>query len=239
MNMINYDTVNKRNGMSRVMIKAAILTVLVLMVFSGNMWQVNALSEGNYILKTIPDYYHPVTDKIEDSGQNAAIGQGMTESVLGDTALLEVYPDDTKYLTVRFGLMDNISDIRISYQNSGDTDYQNVEYQIMQKDDEEYTEDMRFEVPDEKVIVRFEFYVEAMGRDVIFFSTFSDAQEGTGDFIVTEYEKTSQPVEKEGYTIYMTIAFALAAALIVIVIVFIGYVYYTRKVIKKLKNERM
>lgn len=204
---------------------------------------VNAQSEeteGTYLLKATPYYSHPETNTIEDSGQNPGIGQGMTESVLEKEALLEVYPDGTKYLTVRFALMDNVSGIRISYQRKGDSGYEKAEYQVMQEDSEKHTADMRFSIPDENVIVKYKLYVEPMGRDVVFFSIFSDAERGSGNFAVTPYEPVqSQDGKSErGGGVYMTAVFALASALAVVIIAFVGYIYYSKKVIGHLKSER-
>lgn len=148
------------------------------------------IAPGTYILAAHPYYAHPVTGVMEDSGQNPGIGQGMTESVLGKEALLEVYGDGSMYVTVRFALMDNIQDIRLSVQEDAEADYVPVGFETVKEDvageGVDAKADLRFAAPSVSAIVRAEFFVTAMGRDVIFFMDFSDPVPGSGDFVTTD-----------------------------------------------------
>jgi hypothetical protein len=112
----------------------------------------------------------------------------MTESVLGGEALMEAYDNGSLYVTVRFALMDNITDIKLSVQKDADSEYIPVNYMTVK----EYTgegadakADLRFELPGPDAIARAEFFVTPMGRDVIFFMNFTDPVPGSGDFTVS------------------------------------------------------
>jgi hypothetical protein len=144
------------------------------------------LSPGKYIVAAHPYYSHPVTGVTEDSGQNSGIGQGMTESVLGKKALIEVYDGGVTFVTVRFSLMDYIEDIKISAQENAESEYLSVTHTTMQESIGKGTANIRFEIPGENAIVRAEFFVTAMGRVVIFFMNFSEPLAGSGDFITTD-----------------------------------------------------
>jgi hypothetical protein len=142
-------------------------------------------THGIYTLTATPHYQHPVTGVIEDSGQNPGIGQGMTESVLGKQALLEVDEQGKHYITVRYSLMDNIQDVKLSYQRSAQGEWVTTEATIIREDMEEGIADLRFAVSDENAIVRAEFYVIPMGRVVVFYSAFSNPVPGSGDFVTS------------------------------------------------------
>lgn len=62
----------------------------------------------------------------------------------------------------------------------------------MQEDYSSNTADYRFRVNSENSVVRVNMYVTAMGRDIIYYITFSGLSEGAGDFI------TSVTVEEKG-----------------------------------------
>lgn len=204
-----------------------------------------AADPGVYLVTATPGYEHPATGVIEDSGQNAGIGQGMTESVLGGQALLEAGAEGS-YLTIRFSLMDNIDDVRLSWQRAGEEDYAPIEYAVMQEDAEESTVDMRFAVPDEEIIVRAEFYVAPMGRDVIFFMTFADPVAGEGDFIVSAAPANetggggaqsvaggevplAAPDETAADATPNVLLFVVAGVVIVAIIALAGYLVYRRQ----------
>jgi hypothetical protein len=146
------------------------------------------LAPGAYVAEAHPYYKHPVTGTMEDSGQNPGIGQGMTESVLGREALLEVYEDGSVYVTVRFSLMDNIQNIKLAAQKDAGSEYVPAEFAIVKEamgEGKDAKADIRFGLPGISAIVRAEFFVVAMGRDVIFFMDFSDPVPGEGDFLTT------------------------------------------------------
>jgi hypothetical protein len=224
--------------------------IAAFIAFSPAAYAAETASEtGAYTITATPFYAHPVTGVMEDSGQNPGIGQGMTESVLAQSALLEVYDNGARYVTVRFSLMDNIKDISMSVQKDADSEFEDATFTITKEDMDAGTADLRFAVPDENAIARATMFVEPMGRDVIFFMNFADPVPGAGDFVTNAEPEDSSTVApaKEGTDTevdtptesgtpqaadtgkYETVIFILAAVLIVIVIAVIGTVFYRRK----------
>jgi hypothetical protein len=141
---------------------------------------------GTYIVTATPTYAHPLTGTIEDKGQNAAIGQGMTESLLDTTALLEAYENGESYVTIRCNLMDNVSRVQLAYQLDGDSEFVAASHRVMQTSEDGTSADLRFALPSSAALVKASMFVTPMGRDIVFFMTFTDPVLGSADFIVTE-----------------------------------------------------
>lgn len=168
------------------------LLVLVLLLAAWTPVYVSA-SSGIFLADTTPSYAHPVTNQIEDSGNNPGIGQGMTESMIGAKALLEFDTDGTIYATARYYLTDQIRDVKIWTQKTGATGWQSVKATVMQQNvNGKYCTDYRFVIPSKDAIVRTSCYVDAMGREVIFYYTFSNPKEGSGDFVKSIQESDTK-----------------------------------------------
>ena len=149
--------------------------------------------------KVTPYYSHPVTGVIEDPGNNPGIGQGMTENVLSPQALVEHTDDGRIFLSVRFNLANYIKNESFAVQNYGDENFYSVKAEVTGQGKE--TRDYRFEIPGNNVIVRSSFFVEPMGRDVIFYYTISDLVAGNTDFKTLEklnQSHESHKVDKSG-----------------------------------------
>lgn len=132
-------------------------------------------------------YRHPVTGVIEDSGgdDSEALGQSMVTNVVDTEALLEERPSGGYYLSLRFHLTDNLSEIHLSVQEPGDSAWTEVSYTETGSGDDQ--KDLRLPIDSEETIVRAECYVDAMGRSVIFFVTLSDFTDGNaGGFAQTD-----------------------------------------------------
>ena len=172
----------------------------VMLVLSASITCVNAsaLNNGVYIAKATPHYRHPVTGKIEDSGgeSSSVLGQSMTESALYPQALIEVDTDGKKYATVRIKLMDNIENPKFKVQKRGASSFTDVSADVMKEDYYKNQTDFRFQIPDEKCIVRATFYVVPMGRSVIFYIDFSEIKQGSGDFVTSVRVVTQQVTTK-------------------------------------------
>ena len=114
-------------------------------------------------------YRHPVSGVIEDSGGEAsyALGQSMVDSLVTPDGLLEEGADGSYYLSVRFNLMDNVSEVKLSAQKPGDTSWTPTGFESTGKGDDQ--EDFRIAVPAKDAIVRAECFVDAMGRSVVFY----------------------------------------------------------------------
>lgn len=173
-------------AMLRVMIIAA-LAVLAICFLAPAAAEVYAAESGTtYLASATPSYKHPVTGKIEDSGQNEGIGQGMTESVLYKKALVEITDSGAAYATVRLYMMDNISKIRFWVQEKGASGWSKSSAQIMQENiGGKYCSDYRIKLPSKNAIIKMRMYVSAMGRDVTFYARLSGLKEGHGNFITS------------------------------------------------------
>lgn len=144
-------------------------------------------------------YSHPVTGVIEDAGGEAAYatGQGMVESAITTTGLLEITDSGNYYLTVRMSMMDYTSGHTFVVQNVGDSGWMNttVEGIANGTDSNGTTADFRIQVPSESCVVRCTMNVTPMGRDVIFYFYPSNYSEGNTSGmtagIVTEVSQTT------------------------------------------------
>lgn len=163
--------------------KALCGMVVVLALFMAGITTMSAYAADNgiYIATATPHYRNPQTGVIEDSGGDGSyvLGQSMTESATYRKALVEVDASGNTYITIRLQLMDNIQNPRFQVDGSP------VTATLMQEDYINNTADYRMKVNSENSIVRCNMNVIAMGRDVIFYITFSNLQEGSGDFITS------------------------------------------------------
>lgn len=141
--------------------------------------------------KATGSYKDPVTGEIEDAGgqDNEALGQSMVENVVDGTAMIEENPAGGYYVTLRFHLMDNLSDARFSVRSADAGDWENVESKKTASEGEQA--DFRLPVETEDSVIRAACHVEAMGRDVTFYVSLSDFTEGNqGGFVQTDSQDT-------------------------------------------------
>ena len=194
---------------------AAALTCILAAAASGlNAETAWALSEGTYLVTMTPKYTDPVTGKVEDPGNNEAIGQGMTEKLCGPTGLLEVDASGGMYLTVRYYLSQFISDVSFEERSGGASgSFSTLSYAKMQSkdavegasniDDKYGYTDYRMKISGTGSTFRGKAYIEPMGRSVVYFFTFSNPVAGSGDFITSGSQTAaaaadSQPAEAAG-----------------------------------------
>ena len=169
------------------------MVVMLVLVASITSMPVLAAPNGIYIATAIPHYKHPTTGIIEDSGGDgsAALGQSMTESTTHKQALVEVDPDGNTYVTVRLQLMDNIQNPQFQVDGTPvAATLMQENYGTLSKDN---TADYRMKVNSENSVIRCNMYVIAMGREVIFYITVSNLQEGRGDFVTSVKVVESEP----------------------------------------------
>lgn len=146
-------------------------------------------------------YSHPATGAIEDSGgsSSAVLGQSMVEGVTGDQALVEVDAAGVTWVTVRFGLMSEISDVAFSYDADGTgSSYVDAPATLMQQDAAADTGDYRFAVAGVDSVIRCSLYVAPMGRSVVFFISLSDPVAGNAAGFVESVaagEEIADPAE--------------------------------------------
>lgn len=153
--------------------------VMLVLVASITAVPADAAANGIYVAEAQPHYRNPETGIIEDAGGESSdvLGQSMTESATGRRALVEVDPEGNTFVTIRLGLMDNITDVQFWADGAA------VSATRMQEDYGNNTADFRMQVPDEHALLRCRLSVSAMGRDVIFFITLSGLRAGSEDFI--------------------------------------------------------
>lgn len=137
-------------------------------------------------IKTTGSYRHPVTKKIADPGNNEGLGQGMVDNIVASKSLYEKDAKGREYVTVRLGMMDQITKVRFFTQKRGASSWKKTSAALMQENvDNNYKNDYRFLISNKTDIVKVQFYVTAMGRDVIFFVSFGNTVSGTSDFVVS------------------------------------------------------
>ena len=183
----------QKNGMLQKMLMAAVF-LLVLTVIPPQ--TARAASGTVYTCSVTPSYSNPVTGEIEDAGGEAgyATGQGMVQSVVYSTGILEVTDSGEYYLTVRLGMMDYASGHSFWVQNVGDSGWSApaVGQTGSGSDGNGTTADICIQVPSENCVVRASMYVEPMGRNVIFYFYPGDYQSGNQtDFKAINVTETS------------------------------------------------
>lgn len=174
-----------------------------LLVFCGVLSMQYAFADSIEIASVTAHYAHPITGVVEDSGNDVAIGQGMTESVLDPQALVEVDSNGKIFGSFRLHMMDQIESYKVSIQKSGESGFQSVSPKEMKRGSN--TVDFRIPMPSKNSIIRLEAYVKAMGRPVIFYGKLNDLVEGNTDFVVSvdpskkeeNTPQSNQAVEKE------------------------------------------
>lgn len=135
---------------------------------SINIVEAKAIDNGIYIAPVLVDYRNPETGLIEDGGseENYDLGLGMCNSIVGSQALIEV-ENGKKYITLRFSLMSNISNVSIGVQSSSRGTYHNVSPEVTKSGGD--WKDYRFQVTDENLYISPTMYVTPMQRNVKFF----------------------------------------------------------------------
>lgn len=186
-----YNTGRHMSARAVLTLLAAILTVLLTLALRPV--PAFAMDAGAYLVTVKPSYTDPENGSIEDPGNNAAIGQGMTERLCGSTGLLEVGADGSMWLTVRYYLSQFVSDV--SFEERAGGSYRTLSYQTMQTKAPvdgatEITEkygftDYRMPIASLDSVFRGKAYIEPMGRNVVYFFTASSPVSGSGDFITT------------------------------------------------------
>ena len=141
----------------------------------------------DYTAKMTGHYRHPVTQVIEDSGGEGsyALGQSMVDNITSEDVYIQTIDEDTAYATFTFYLMNSIKDVEFKIQNEGDTEWTDVEHEVIREGDDE--SDLRVPLTTPDTLMRCTFYVIPMGRTVIFYITLDDRVEGNN----TSFEAVS------------------------------------------------
>ena len=186
------------------LIKKLLSTFILMLVImtSISVVEVKAVENGVYVAPVSVDYRNPETGLIEDGGseENYELGLGMCNSIVGSEALLEV-DNGKKYITLRFSLMSNISNVSISVQSSSRGSYYNVTPEVTKSGDDWM--DYRFQVSDENLYISPTLYVTPMQRNVKFFVKVnaSAASAGNGSFSLKIQTNTANNQSSQNNTI--------------------------------------
>lgn len=169
----------QKNRICQRLLMAAVFLMFLTIIPS----QISRAASGTvYTCSVTPSYSNPVTGEIEDAGGEAgyATGQGMVQSAVYSTGILEVTDTGEYYLTVRLGMMDYTSNHSFWVQNVGDSGWSApaVGQTGSGSDGNGTTADICIQVPSENCVVRVSMYVEPMGRDVIYYFYPSGYSEG-------------------------------------------------------------
>lgn len=143
-------------------------------------------------------YRHPVTQLIEDSAGESgeALGQSMVESMVDPSGLMESDENGNFYLSVRFHLMSNISKVELSVQAPGDTSWNAANWESTAKGED--SEDFRISIPSKDAVICARCFVDAMGREVTFFLTADQFEQGNPGGFVSLADK---PVSAKNQTV--------------------------------------
>ncbi len=163
--------------------------------------------EGEIYTCTLhPEYAHPVTGEIEDAGGESGrtTGQGMIESALKSEGMMEKTSEGKYYLTFRMSLLDYTKDHSFEVQKWGEDSWTKADNTQTAKgtDSNGATADMRIQIPSQKCVIRGRMYVEAMGREVIFYFYPDNLKKGKpsdmeAKIVTKESAKSSGKEEKE------------------------------------------
>ncbi|WP_462273752.1 heme-binding Shp domain-containing protein [Filifactor alocis] len=127
------------------------------------------LDKGTYSVKNETSYANPKTGKTEDGGTQIALGDSMSRSLLGEYFLVDVQSKKKKYMTIRVGLQQYVTDIKVYVKNSKG-EYKEVKIKEKAHDKKKDTKDYKFAISSDYPELKIKVYVEPMERDVIFFA---------------------------------------------------------------------
>lgn len=196
----------------------------------------STLKPGVYTADRTTSYADPETGKTVDGGTNIALGDTMAENILDKKLLVENDGDKT-YITFGLGMMSYITkdSVGVSVQQKNGK-YKEVPVTYTGKSilDGDDCYHFRFEAPSATSRFCPKFYVEPMGRDVIFFAqvkgtpvegntTSFKAEKGTPEGIAQAKK------HKRNVTIWTIVICVVAAAVIACACVLI---------VKKVKSKK-
>ncbi len=147
-------------------------------------------------------YKHPNSGIIEDSGgeSSEALGQSMVESMVDPQGYWETDSQNNSYLSVRLNLMSNVSKVDFAVQAAGESEWTAASWQSTAKGED--TEDFRVSMPGKDAVIRAKCFVDAMGREVVFFVTADQFEAGNpGGFAELKEGKAPAAAQKDGSAI--------------------------------------
>lgn len=161
-------------GLKKKIAKICLALLIFISISNINSGLVSAATGNVYTCSISACYRNPSTGVIEDSGGESgyATGQGMVQSCIKETGIMEVTDEGAYYLTFRMSLVDFTSNHSFWVQNMGDAEWtapSEIGVTGNGTDANGSTMDVCVKVPSESCLVRISMYVDAMGRTVIYY----------------------------------------------------------------------
>ena len=175
--------------------KRVYICTLIFLISIMNLSEMVFAESGKvFTVNVNPSYKHPITGEIEDSGgeKSVEIGQGMVEGAVYKKGLLEVLDSGEMYLTIKMALFDYTGNHKFLVDEN-DSEH---EFTGSGSDDNGETKDIRIKITNKNSIIKGNMYVEAMGRNVIWFMHISDVVQGNNTDIAQKLV-SSNSIEKE------------------------------------------
>lgn len=153
----------------KALLKTAGSCIIAAAIMMSMCFNVFALDNGTYEMKTVTHYLNPDTGKTDDGGTgNAELGEGMCRSAVYEKAVVEQTGDGV-VITMRMLLYSNLSNIRFAVQQSPNGEYEDIQYSVIKESSSSNSADIQFEAPSADSYIQVKMYVGPMGRDVCFY----------------------------------------------------------------------
>ena len=150
----------------------------------------NATAAEMRPMQAVPSYVNPITNLIEDTGQNMALGQAMSEDLIKKTpAEMLVDLEGTIFFTFRMGLVEESANLAIELLDDDGQAIKSLPFSIVEEFPENNERDIRISTPTEDPILRISLVATPMGREVVCFATFAEYGE-TVEIPVAEIDET-------------------------------------------------
>jgi len=150
-------------------------------------------------VEAVPLYRNPITNEVDDTGQNDTLGQSMTEDMVKAPATLLIDDAGNVFFTFRVGLVDQFDDLRVEILDAAGKVKEPVAYSIVSEDKAAHERELRVQVPGEDFVLRASLYALPMDREVVFFLTCTKEGEARPIAIVPADDSPENP---DGITAY-------------------------------------
>jgi hypothetical protein len=125
-------------------------------------------------LTAFPSYINPITNEIEDIGNNPGIGQGMTEDLMkASPATLITDDEGSLFVTMRVGLVQESQGFSLELLGADGSVTEAVPYNIVAEQKDANTQDIQFKIPRLDSVLRVSLVSIPMGREVVGFVQFA------------------------------------------------------------------
>ena len=145
-------------------------------------------------MQAVPSYVNPITNLIEDTGQNMALGQAMSEDLVKKhPAEMLIDLEGTVFFTFRMGLVEETANLAIELLGDDGQAIESLPFSIVEEFPEDNERDIRISTPTEDPILRISLVATPMGREVICFATFAEY----GEVVEIPVVDTSETIDDD------------------------------------------